>query len=387
MIGPQVCAELAATMAQRIVMLDGAMGTTIRSYGVTEAEARGRQFADNTKDLLNNGDILSLTRPDVIGDIHRQFFLAGADLVETNTFSATELAQSEFFLTDPRATGGRKDPAFFDEVLANPLLCELAHELNVVSARLARQQADDVGSDTGRKRYVAGAIGPLTVSLSVSPDHEDPGFRVVTFAQVVETYRRQVRALIEGGVDLLIVETIFDSLNAKAALVAIQEVLEETERFRLPVACDRAATSSLKLQTSNLKRPVIISAAVGNGGETMISGQVVEAFWNAVRHLRPLAVGLNCSLGPEKMRPHLETLAAIAETHVSCYPNAGDPDPLSPTGFQYGAADMERLLGEFARAGLVNLIGGCCGSTPDHIARIAAAVRTAPPREVPQLAD
>lgn len=383
MIGAEASAELGALMSGRIVVLDGAMGTTIRGYGVTEADARGERFRGNAKDLLNNGDILSLTRPEVIGDIHRQFLLAGADIIETNTFSATEVAQSEFFTADPRASGGRKDPEFFEGVLADPRLRDLAHELNVTAARLARRQADAVGSDSGRKRYVAGAIGPLTVSLSVSPDHADPGFRVVTFGQVVETCRRQVRALVEGGVDLLIIETVFDTLNAKAALVAAQEVLEEVPGPGFQVA--GGPGSNMKPGASSLKLPVIVSAAVGNGGETMISGQVVEAFWNAVRHARPLAVGLNCSLGPERMRPHLETLAGVAETHVSCYPNAGDPDPLSATGFQYGAGAMARLLGEFARAGLVNLIGGCCGNTPGHIARIAAAVRDVPPRAVPEL--
>ncbi len=355
-------ADLENALRERILVLDGAMGTTIRSYGLDESDARGPRFARTDKDLLNNGDILSLTRPDVIGDIHRKFLEAGSDIIETNTFSATRIAQSEFFVKDPRETGaGRKDPEFFQGVLENGFLRDLAWELNVESSRLCRQWADRIGNDTGVRRYVAGAIGPLTVSLSVSPDAEDGAFRVVTFEQVLDDYRHQVRALIEGGVDILMVETIFDSLNAKAALVAIQEVFEE-DKVRLPV---------------------IISAAVGMGGETMISAQTGGAFWNAVRHVKPLAIGLNCSLGPDLMKPFLEDLSSLADSHISCYPTAGLPNPLSPTGFDLGPDDMGRYLAEFARAGLLNLAGGCCGNTPEHIAAIARAVRDLPPRSLP----
>jgi 5-methyltetrahydrofolate--homocysteine methyltransferase len=372
--------ELEAALSERIVMLDGAMGTTLRDYGLSEEEVRGGRFAGHDKDLLNNGEILSLTRPDVIADIHRRFFEAGADIVETNTFSATELSQSEFFKEDPREKGGRKDPGFYDEVLADASLREMSAEMNRAAASLAREQAEKSGEALGRRCWVAGAMGPLTVSLSVSPDAEDAGFRVVDFEQVVETYRRQVRALIEGGVDLLMVETIFDSLNAKAALVAIREVLEE-DGFRPVEAVDSIGEMAGR---GSRRMPAIVSAAVGMGGETMISGQVVEAFWIAVRHANPLAVGLNCSLGPRRMRPHLETLSKIADTHVSCYPNAGDPDPLSPTGFQFGAGEMERMLAEFARDGLVNILGGCCGNTPEHIRLIAEAAKGLPPRQVPE---
>jgi 5-methyltetrahydrofolate--homocysteine methyltransferase len=339
------------------------MGTTIRAYGLNESDARGERFAGADKDLLNNGDILSLTRPDVIGDIHRRFFKAGADICETNTFSATAIAQSEFFREDPRERGGRKDPDFYQQVLDDPMLSELAWELNVESARLCRQWADAIGSETGRKRYVAGAVGPLTVSLTNAPDPDDHAFRVVTFDQVLAAYKHQIRALIEGGCDLLMIETIFDSLNAKAAAVAAQEVFDDMGR----------------------RLPLILSAAVGMGGETMISAQRVEAFWNAFAHARPLAVGLNCSLGPDLMRPHLEELAACASTHISCYPNAGLPNPLAPTGFDLQPSHMRDFMAEFAAAGLLNLAGGCCGNTPDHIAAIAAAVADIPPREVPKV--
>jgi 5-methyltetrahydrofolate--homocysteine methyltransferase len=361
MAQPDRTAELTTALGGRILVLDGAMGTTIRAYGLQEQDARGQRFAGNAKDLLNNGDILSLTCPEVIGDIHKRFFEAGADLCETNTFSATGIAQSEFFVADPREHGGRKDPDFYQEISGNAFLNELAWEMNVAAARLCRKWADDIASDTGRRRYVAGAIGPLTVSLSNSPDANDSGFRVVTFDQVLAAYTHQIRALIEGGCDILIIETIFDSLNAKAAAVAVQEVFAEM----------------------NLRLPVILSAAVGRGGETMISAQKVEAFWNAFAHTRPLAIGLNCSLGPDLMRPHLEDLSACASTHVSCYPNAGLPNPLAPTGFDLDPQQMAAFMAEFAAAGLLNLAGGCCGNTPEHIAAIARAVARHPPREVP----
>ncbi len=352
-------------MESRIAILDGAMGTTIRTYGMKEADIREERFKDSTKDLLNNGDLFSLTQPTMILDIHRRFLEAGADIIETNTFGATSITQSEFFVEDPREHGGRKDPEFYQKVIQNKFLNDLAWEINEQSARQCREIADRVGKETGRPRFVAGSIGPLTVSLSNSPDAEDAGFRVVTFDQVKAAYAHQVRALIAGGVDLLLVETIFDSLNAKAALVAIEEVFEE---------------DGLKAQGKEL--PVMISAAVGRGGETMISGQTIEAFWNAVEHAKPLSVGLNCSLGPDLMFPFLEELAEKADVAVSCYPNAGLPNPLSPTGFDLGPEDMARYLGEFARAGLVNIAGGCCGNTPEHIAAIAKALDGLPPRKL-----
>jgi 5-methyltetrahydrofolate--homocysteine methyltransferase len=346
-------------LKSRIAIIDGAMGTTIRTYGITEADIRGERFKNSTKGLLNNGDLFSLTKPEIIGDIHRRFLEAGADIIETNTFGATSITQSEFFVDDPREQGGRKDPAFYQKVIDDPFLRSLAWDINEQSARQCREWADRVGTGTSRQRFVAGAIGPLTVSLSNSPDADDPGFRVVTFDQVKTAYSQQVRALIAGGVDLLLVETIFDSLNAKAALVAIREVFGEDGK----------------------ELPVMISAAVGRGGETMISAQTTEAFWNAVQHVKPLSVGLNCSLGPDLMYPFLEELSEKADVAISCYPNAGLPNPLSKTGFDLGPQDMARYLSDFARAGLINIAGGCCGNTPEHIAAIAKALEGQPPRK------
>jgi 5-methyltetrahydrofolate--homocysteine methyltransferase len=346
-------------LKERIAIIDGAMGTTIRTYGMTEADIRGERFKHASKGLLNNGDLFTLTKPEMIGDIHHRFLEAGADIIETNTFGGTTIAQSEFFVDDPREHGGRKDPAFYQKIIDDDFLGALAWDINEQSARQCREWADRIASATGRQRFVAGALGPLTVSLSNSPDADDPGFRVVTFDQVKTAYAQQVRALIAGGADLLLVETIFDSLNAKAALVAIREVFDQ----------DRKSL------------PVMISAAVGRGGETMISAQTTEAFWNAVRHVKPLSVGLNCSLGPDLMYPFLEELSQKADVAISCYPNAGLPNPLAPTGFDLGPQDMARYLRDFAAAGLINIAGGCCGNTPEHIAAIAKALEGQPPRK------
>src|SRR6202050_1218494 len=359
--------RLEKILENRIAIIDGAMGTTIRTYGMTEADIRGERFKDATKSLLNNGDLFSLTKPEMIGDIHRRFLEAGADIIQTNTFGATSITQSEFFVEDPRERGGRKDPAFYQKVVDDQFLGTLAWDINEQSARQCREWADRVGTATSRQRFVAGAIGPLTVSLSNSPDADDPGFRVVTFDQVKTAYAQQVRGLIAGGADLLLVETIFDSLNAKAALVAIREVLDEQGKDK---------------DKDGKELPVMISAAVGRGGETMISAQTTEAFWNAVRHVKPLSIGLNCSLGPDLMYPFLEELSEKADVAISCYPNAGLPNPLSETGFDLGPEDMARYLGDFARGGLINIAGGCCGNTPEHIAAIAKALDSQPPRPV-----
>jgi 5-methyltetrahydrofolate--homocysteine methyltransferase len=349
-------------LQNRIVIIDGAMGTTLRTYQMTEQHIRGERFKDAPKDLLNNGDLFSLTQPQMVGDIHRRFLEAGADIIETNTFGATSVVQSEFFVDDPRERGGRKDPAFYQQIIEDKFLGDLAWEINEQSARQCREWADRVANADGKPRFVAGALGPLTVSLSNSPDADDAGFRVITFDQVKAVYAQQARALIAGGSDVLLVETIFDSLNAKAALVAIAEVFEQDGK----------------------RLPVMVSAAVGRGGETMISAQTVEALWNAVKHVKPLSIGLNCSLGPDLMYPFLAELAEKAGVAVSCYPNAGLPNPLSPTGFDLLPADMGRHLGEFARGGLVNIAGGCCGNTPEHIAAIAKALENCPPRPLRQ---
>src|SRR5258708_6244918 len=319
-------------LENRIAIIDGAMGTTIRTYGMKEADIRGQRFRDSKKDLLNNGDLFSLTQPKMICDIHRRFLEAGADIIETNTFGATSMGQSEFFVDDPREHGGRKDPAFYQKIVEDPFLNGLAWEINEQSARQCREWADRVGNATSRQRFVAGAMGPLTVSLSNSPDAEDSGFRVVTFDQVKSAYVQQARALLAGGSDLLLVETIFDSLNAKAALLAIREVFDQDGE----------------------EVPVMISAAVGRGGETMISAQTIEAFWNAAEHVQPLSVGLNCSLGPDWMYPFLEELSQKSNTAISCYPNAGLPNPLSATGFDLGPPYMTRYRTDFAPGGLIN---------------------------------
>jgi len=350
---------LLQALRERIVIIDGAMGTTIRTYGLGEKEIRGERFADSKKDLKNNGDLYSLTQAGTIGDIHRRFLEAGADIIETNTFSATSIGQSEFFVEDPREHGGRKDPAFYQGVIENKFLNDLAWEINEQSAKQCREWCDRIANQTGRPRFVAGAVGPLTVSLSNSPDADDAGFRVCTFDQVKTAYTHQIRGLIAGGSDLLLVETIFDSLNAKAALVAIQEVFEQDGKVL----------------------PIMISAAVGRGGETMISAQTIEAYWNAMKHVQPIAIGLNCSLGPDLMRPFLAELAEKSNTAISCYPNAGLPNPLSPTGFDLKPEDMGRFLGDFADSGLINIAGGCCGNTPEHIAAIAKALAGRHPRE------
>jgi len=346
-------------LQKRIAIIDGAMGTTIRTYGMTEQDIRGERFKGSSKDLLNNGDLFSLTQPKMICDIHRRFLEAGADIIETNTFGATSITQSEFFVDDPREHGGRKDPEFYQKIIETKSLSDLAWEINEQSARQCREWADRVANQDGKPRFVAGAIGPLTVSLSNSPDADDPGFRVCTFDQVKQAYVEQVRALIAGGSDVLLVETIFDSLNAKAALVAIQEVFEQDGK----------------------QLPIMISAAVGRGGETMISAQTVEALWNAVKHVHPLSIGLNCSLGPDVMYPFLSELSQKSDAAISCYPNAGLPNPLSPTGFDLEPPDMARFLGQFAESGLVNIAGGCCGNTPEHIGAIAKALDGRHPRD------
>ena len=363
-MGDDIHAELKKLLNERIVVLDGAMGTTIREYGLDESAARGERFKAIKKDILNNGDILSITQSDVIGDIHRKFFEAGSDIASTNTFSATTLAQSEFFVDDPRETGeGVKDQEFFQKIIEDNFLRDLTWEMNYKSAQLCRKWADRVSNDCGIKKYVAGSIGPLTVSLSQSPDAEDAAFRMVNFNQVVEAYIHQIEALIEGGSDLLLVETIFDGLNAKAASVAIKEVREK-----------------LKINI-----PIIYSAAVGMGGETMISAMKIESFINSFEHMNPLALGLNCSLGPDPMRAFLSELSKKTDAYISVYPNAGLPNPLAPSGFDLLPNDMAKFAGEFAADGLINFVGGCCGNTPDHISAIAEEVKKHEPRQLPKI--
>ncbi len=323
-------------LARRIVIIDGAMGTMIQRFHLTEAQVRGERFKDHPKDLRNNGELLSLTRPDVIRDIHEGFLAAGADIIETNTFGATSIAQDDYALG------------------------HLARELNLASARIAREAADKF-STPEQPRFVAGALGPTPRTASISPDVNDPGARNVDFEQLRAAYYEQTQALVEGGCDLLLLETVFDTLNAKAALFAIDEFFE----------------------ASGERLPLIISGTVTDASGRILSGQTVTAFWHSVRHAKPLAVGLNCALGAALMRPYIQELAKVAgDTYISCYPNAGLPNPMSETGFDETPEVTSRLLREFAAEGLINIVGGCCGTTPQHIGAIREAVSPLPARSV-----
>jgi 5-methyltetrahydrofolate--homocysteine methyltransferase len=349
-----------ALLRERIVVLDGAMGTTLQRLHLSEADYRGERFRDwKGKDLKGAHELLLLTRPDAVERVHEEYLQAGSDVLETNTFSATTIGLHEF-LFDETAASGRKDPEFFERVVNDPELRAIAREMNVVAARLARQAVEHVGSDA--RRFVAGALGPLPVTASLSPDVNDPGFRAVTFDQIKRSYRDQVDGLLEGGVDLLFVETIFDTLNAKAAIFAIAEIFEELGR----------------------KVPLLISGTITDLSGRTLTGQTVGAFLTSILHAKPLVVGLNCALGPTEMRPHVEEMARLAPCFTSAYPNAGLPDPLSPTGFPETPESMAPQLREWAASGWLNIIGGCCGTTPDHIRAIAEAVRDCPPRKLPR---
>jgi 5-methyltetrahydrofolate--homocysteine methyltransferase len=366
----QRLAQLPSLLEERILVLDGAMGTVIQRYRLAEEDYRGTHakpsracpacnLHDHPHALKGDNELLVLTRPEVIEEIHAHYLQAGADIVETNTFGATALAQQDFFIPHE----GRKSQAFFDDVLADARLAELVRQLNLEAARLARRAADRVAGETGRPRYVAGAIGPTTVSACTVVDVNDPGFRPINFRQLRRAYADQARALIEGGVDLLLVETIFDTLNAKAALFAIDEVFEEL----------------------GVRLPIMISGTITDRAGRTLSGQTVEAFWNSVRHARPLTIGLNCALGPDLMRPFIEELATKADTYLCAYPNAGLPDPLLPTGFPETPETLAPQIREWGQAGFLNIVGGCCGTTPEHIAAIAKAVSDVAPRAVPRV--
>ena len=346
---------------QRIAIIDGAMGTVIQRYKLGEAQFRGERFIDwKGKDLKGNNELLQITQPQVIEEIHRHYLEAGADLIETNTFSATTIGQHDFFF---RHAEGRKDQAFFNEVIQDPFLRDLAREMNLTSARLARRAVDTVASATGIPRYVAGAIGPMPVTTSISPDVNDAGFRSVSFEQLVTAYTEQVEALIEGGVDVLLVETIFDTLNAKAALLAIQQVQDRLQ----------------------VRLPLMISGTITDLSGRTLTGQTVEAFWNSVRHAEPITIGFNCALGPKEMRAYVQELHRIADTKICVYPNAGLPDPLSPTGFPETPETLAPQIRPWAEEGWLNVVGGCCGTTPPHIKAIAEAVKGLAPRQTPQI--
>jgi 5-methyltetrahydrofolate--homocysteine methyltransferase len=349
---------LAALLRERIVLLDGAMGTMIQRQKLSEQDYRGTRFRGwKGKDLKGSLELLQLTQPKVIEEIHMQYLHAGADIIETNTFSATTIGLNDFLFAG-EANNGRKDQEFFQRVVEDPDLRALVQETNVAGATIARAAADRIATETGQRRFVAGSLGPLPVTASISPDVNDPGFRAVSFDQLRQTYFDQAKALLEGGVDLLILETIFDTLNAKAALFAIAEAFQKAGR----------------------KVPLMISGTVTDRSGRTLSGQTVEAFLISVAHAQPLILGLNCALGPDEMQPYVEELARTSPYYLSAYPNAGLPDPLSETGFPETPESLAPKLKAWAANGWLNLVGGCCGTTPEHIRAIATAIRDCEPR-------
>jgi len=354
---PERVAALEAALAERILVIDGAMGTMIQRHELQEADYRGERFAQGYDALFagdghahgpgcgceghdqrGNNDLLTLTRPELIRDIHEAYLAAGADLVETNTFNSTSIS------------------------LADYRLQHLVRELNREGARLAREACDAFEArDPSRPRFVIGVLGPTSRTASLSPDVNRPGFRAISFDELAAAYREAVEGLIEGGSDVLMVETVFDTLNAKAAVFAIDDAFE----------------------ARGGRLPVMVSGTITDASGRTLSGQTAEAFWYSLRHARPLAIGLNCALGAKDLRAHVDILSRVADVAVSTHPNAGLPNAFG--GYDETPEDMAADLGEFARAGLVNLVGGCCGTTPEHIAAIAEAVRGLPPRRVPQL--
>ena len=332
--------ELEETLKNKILFLDGAMGTMIQTFKLTEADFRIGHFENHPSDLKGNNDLLSLTRPDVIYNIHTQYLEAGCDIIETNTFSGTKIAQKDYDLES------------------------IVYKLNVESAALAKKACVDfMKKNPSRKCYVAGALGPTNRTLSLSPDVNNPGYRAVTFDELVENYYEQTKALIEGGADILLPETTFDTLNLKAAIFAIEKYQEE-------------------IQT---KLPLMLSVTITDASGRTLSGQTTEAFWNSVAHAKPLSVGLNCALGAKEMRPYLEELSKISNTFVSCYPNAGLPNPLSPTGYDETPLMTARFVAEFVESGFINILGGCCGTTPAHIAEIVKKCQAKSPRKIPDI--
>ena len=325
--------RLRALLEDRILILDGAMGTMIQRYRLSEADYRGERFRDWSSDLKGNNDLLVLTKPEVIREIHDQYLAAGADILETNTFNGNRLSQADYGLED------------------------YAAEIVTAAARLARDCADRFTAQTpDRPRFVAGVLGPTSKTASISPDVNDPGARNTSFDELVEIYREAARALIAGGVDLILIETIFDTLNAKAAAFAVDQVFAE----------------------DGLVLPVMISGTITDASGRTLSGQTVEAFYNSLRHVRPLSIGLNCALGPDALRPHVEDMARIAESYTSFHPNAGLPNEMGE--YDMTPEQMAGHIREWAESGFVNIVGGCCGSTPEHIRAIAAAVAGQAPR-------
>jgi 5-methyltetrahydrofolate--homocysteine methyltransferase len=319
--------------ADRILILDGAWGSMLQGYTLTEADFRGARFADHRRPLKSDNDILCMTRPDIVRDIHAMYLEAGADITSTNTFNATSIAQADYGLE------------------------AIVYELNVVAARLAREACDAAEANDGSPRLVAGAIGPTNKTLSLSPDVNDPAHRDVTFEQCVVAYAEQARGLIEGGADVLLIETIFDTLNAKAATFACDQVFDEIGE----------------------KLPLMISGTITDRSGRTLSGQTVEAFWHSVRHANPWSIGLNCALGPKDMDAHLRALSRVADVKISTHPNAGLPNAMG--GYDESPQDMVRVMEPWAAGGIVSIMGGCCGTTPDHIRAIAAAAKGKAPRK------
>lgn len=324
---------------ERILIIDGAMGTMIQQYQLEEKDFRGERFQSWHKDLKGNNDLLSLTQPNIITDIHLAYLEAGADIIETNTFSSTSIAQADYGMES------------------------LAYELNIAAATCAKKAVEifkNKHGESATEKFIAGAIGPLNKTLSLSPDVNNPGFRSVTFDEVANAYYEQVRGLAEGGVDLLLVETIFDTLNAKAAIYAIKKYFRDTEKEELPI---------------------MISGTITDASGRTLSGQTLEAFYISVSHARPLSVGLNCALGAKEMRPHIEELSTLASCYTSAYPNAGLPNAFGEYDEQ--PEQTAHILEEWAEEGFVNIVGGCCGTTPDHIKHIAMQVKNFKPRKLP----
>ena len=337
-------------LEKRILVIDGAMGTMIQRHKLSEADYRGERFKDWPSDLKGNNDLLSITQPQIITGIHKEYLEAGADIIETNTFSSTSIAMADYGMQS------------------------LVYELNVTAARCARQAIDEFNasrqvspptggedSEGSSRKYVAGAIGPLNKTLSLSPDVNNPGFRAVTFDEVVESYYEQIKGLVDGGVDILLIETIFDTLNAKAAIFAIKKFFREN-----PGAP---------------RKEIMISGTITDASGRTLSGQTLEAFYTSIVHAKPLSVGLNCALGAKEMRPHIEELSQIASCYVSAYPNAGLPNAMGEYDEQ--PSETAHFLEDWAKEGFVNIVGGCCGTTPDHIRHIAENVRTIKPRQLP----
>jgi 5-methyltetrahydrofolate--homocysteine methyltransferase len=332
--------NIESALASRILVIDGAMGTMIQRYKLEEEDYRGDRFKDWCLDVKGNNDLLSITRPDIIKEIHKQYLEAGADIIETNTFSSTAIAQADYQMQS------------------------LAYELNVASARIAREAIDEFSANhqppTANQKFVAGAIGPMNKTLSLSPDVNNPGFRAVTFDEVSDAYYEQVRGLVDGGADLLLIETIFDTLNAKAAIFAIKKYFRDTKKPALPI---------------------MISGTITDASGRTLSGQTLEAFYTSIAHARPLSVGLNCALGAAEMRQYIAELSKIASCYVSAYPNAGLPNSMGL--YEEEPEETAHFLEDWAREGYVNIVGGCCGTTPDHIKHIAENVKKFQPRKLP----